>query len=164
MNLTRNTKEKCIMARLMRQGQKHQKNFSLAKHGTWEAAERAASKWVNKQKKLLPPSEMNAKGRMSSRNQSGVVGVYLARRTVRKPSGKEYEYWSWCARWPECPVAGGIAWRISRNLSEDDAFALAVLTREMETADRDQVRKKLARVRGRASHEAIMEKKMLALV
>ena len=163
MNLTRNVQEKYVMARIMRQSIMHQKNFSVKKYGSWKAAEKAGAQWVEQKKKILPPSQMNAKGRMTSRNQSGVVGVYLASRTVRKPNGKEYEYWSWSSRWPECPRKGGLAWNISANLPEDDAFVLAVLTREMETIDRDKVRKKFARIKGKASHKAILDKKLIEL-
>jgi hypothetical protein len=41
MYLTKNIKEKCVMARVMRQKKKHQRNFTLKEHGTWKKAARA---------------------------------------------------------------------------------------------------------------------------
>ena len=63
------------MARLMRKGVNHQKNFTLAKYGTWAKAEAAAQRWVKVQLKTLPPVD-SGKGRMTKRNESGFVGVY----------------------------------------------------------------------------------------
>lgn len=150
------------MARIMRQCKMHQKNFALKDYGSWEAAEAAASAWIDKQKKILPPSQMNAKDRMTSRNRSGVVGVYLSRQVIRRPSGKEYEYWRWTARWPGCPQSGGVSWQIGESLEEDDAFALAVLSRQMESTDRYHIMSELARIYGSKRHLKIMAKKQIA--
>jgi hypothetical protein len=158
MHVTRNEREKYVMARIMRKAKLHQKNFTLKQFGTWEAAEAAARKWRDAQLEFLPPSEMNAKGRkdvMTSRNHSGVVGVHLARRLLRKKNGREYEYWRWIAEWPGCPFSGGVGWSI-RTLGDDDAFALAVLCRRMETISRRKVLEGLERIYGTAEHEAIM--------
>ena len=46
MHLTRNETEKCVMARIVRQRQLYQKNFTLRQFGTWTKAETAAKKWV----------------------------------------------------------------------------------------------------------------------
>jgi hypothetical protein len=75
MHTTKNKPSKCVMARLMRKGVNHQKNFTLAQYGTWAKAEAAAQRWVKAQKKKLPPVE-SGKGRMTTRNESGFVGVY----------------------------------------------------------------------------------------
>ena len=152
------------MARIMRHCEMHQKNFSLRRFETWEAAEKEGRKWIRKQKKILPPSRMNEEGRMTSRNNSGVVGVYLAKTVRNKPSGKKYEYWKWIARWPNCPVKGGVTWTVNDETSDDDAFALAVLSREMRSADKDEIRKKLSRIYGGKNHSKIMEMKGIALV
>lgn len=151
------------MARIMRDSEMHQKNFSLSRFESWEAAEKEGRKWIKKQKKILPPSRMNEEGRMTSRNQSGVVGVYIAKTVRRKPNGKEYEYWKWIARWPDCPVKGGVAWTINEETPDDDAFALACLTREMRSADKEEVRGRLSKIRGRKEHLRIMEGKLLVL-
>jgi len=151
------------MARIMRDAKMHQKNFSLARYGTWEAAEKEGRKWIKKQKKILPPSRMNEQGRMTSRNRSGVVGVYIAKTVRRKPNCKEYEYWKWIARWPDCPAKGGVTWTINDETSDDDAFALAFLAREMRSADKDKVQRKLSKIYGSKKHSKIMEQKQLVL-
>ena len=158
MHLTRNTKERCVMARIMRRAQMHQKNFSLGQYGSWEAAENAAKKWRDEQLQILPPSVMNAKDRMTVRNHSGVVGVHLAPHRIRKKNGREYEYWRWVARWPGCRNSGGVAWSI-RTLGDDDAFALAVLSRKMEEVNRYVVMTALEKIYGDKEHLAIMELK-----
>ncbi len=158
MHLTRNEREKCVMARIMRHAKLHQKNFTLKQFGTWEAAEAAAKEWRDAQLEFLPPSQMNAKGRtdvMTSRNHSGVVGVHLGRHLLRKKNGREYEYWRWIAGWPGCPLSGGVSWSI-RTLGDDDAFALAVLSRRAQTASRGKALEELGRIYGTPEHEAIM--------
>lgn len=151
------------MARIMRDAKMHQKNFAVSRFESWEAAEKEGRKWIEKQKKILPPSRMNEEGRMTSRNRSGVVGVYIAKTIRRKPNGKEYEYWKWIARWPRCPIKGGVTWTINEETSDDDAFALAFLSREMRSADKDEIRDKLSKIYGSKEHLRIMEEKMLIL-
>src|SRR5437867_2017213 len=131
MHLTLNRQEKCVMARIMRQKKRHQKNFTLKQYGTWRAAIRAARKWMNEIAPGLPPL-MRSKGRMTKRNRSGYVGVHLARRLIRKPNGNEYEYWRWLATWPGCPFTGGVGWSVTWY-GDDDAYILAVLTHKAET-------------------------------
>ena len=88
MNITRNVESKCVMARVMRFKKKYQANFTLKDYGTYEAAERAAKRWVAGKKKVLPPP-LTSKDIMTVRNQSGVVGVRLASSFKRKPNGLE---------------------------------------------------------------------------
>jgi len=151
------------MARIMRDAKMHQKNFSLGNFETWEAAEKEGRKWIRKQKKILPPSRMNEEGRMTKRNRSGVVGIYIAKTTRKKASGRVYEYWKWIARWPDCPVSGGVTWTVNEETSDEDAFALAFLAREMRSVDKDEVRKKLSKIYGKEEHLKIMESKLLKL-
>ena len=136
----------------------HQKNFTLKQYGTWNKAEIAAKKWRRAQLKVLPEIVMNSKNRMTSRNQSGKVGVHLARSFRRKRKGRDYEYWRWIARWPGCPYTGGIGWSIL-SLGDDDAFALAFLSREMETISRPKVLGELERIYGGKRHKEIMKLK-----
>jgi hypothetical protein len=157
MHLTPNLKEKYMMARIMRRAKMHQQYFTLKQYGSWDAAEAAARKWVKSQLEILPPAEMNARNRMTSRNHSGVVGVYLSHHVVRRKH-REYEYWRWTARWVGCPYSGGLTWSIT-TLGDDDAFALAVLGRRMETVDRDKVLKRLQEIYGTGAHEEIMKLK-----
>lgn len=106
-------------------------------HGSWEAAEEAADKWIGRMERTLPPP-ITAKNLMTRRNTSGVVGVHPRREIIRKPSGKEYEYYYWVARWPGCRLKAGVKWAI-HTYGEDDAFVLAVLCRELETEAKDHV-------------------------
>jgi hypothetical protein len=71
-NTTRNTSSRCVMARITRNGEKHQKNFTLRQYGTWKAAQAAADKWVAETKRALPPPAPR-KDRMTRRNSSGIV-------------------------------------------------------------------------------------------
>lgn len=155
MNLTRNTEEKCVMARVMRKGKRHQRNFTLKQFKTWAAAEEAASRWVRAKLKVLPPSEMNARDRMTVRNHSGIVGVNKTKHVIRKSTGQEYEYWRWTAKWPGCRNSGGLSWYISR-FGDDDAFVLAALTRKMESICRPEIVARLEAIKGKQDYEAIL--------
>ena len=137
MYLTKNTKERCVMARVMRQKKMHQENFSLKAYGTWPKATSAAKRWLNKTLQTLPP-KMASKDRMTSRNHSGVVGVNRDRGIVRKQNGNVYEYPRWIARWPGCKYHGGLSWSV-KQFEEEGAFVLAVLSRRRETINRDTI-------------------------
>ncbi len=157
MHTTRNTRQKAVIARITRQGKLYQQNFPLSQHKTWEKAEKAAQKWVKDTLPTLPPSARRA-GRMTSRNTSGVVGVWRASTTVRKANGKNYRYNRWVARWPGCPLRGGVFWGAA-EYGEDGAFVLACLTREMETADRDEVLAKYEKVAKTKKFQSYLEKR-----
>lgn len=161
MNLTRNEPSKCVMARIMRRGEQHQKNFSLRKYQTWESAEQAAKRWVNKMKKELP-SETPRKGRMTKRNSSGVVGVWpIIDR--HKRDGHSYEYARWGARWPECPVKGGIRFSVN-EYGDDDAFILACMAVKDEETDREQLIKKLKRFKKTKQCQKLLDLKQVQFV
>jgi len=124
------------MARISRNGEKYQENFTLNEYRTWKAAQAAADKWVRKMKRELP-AQKPAKGRMSRRNESGVVGV---RAFVDKSKG--HHYCRWYAKWPGCPNAGGVSFSAD-ILGDNEAFLCAYLARTHETVDREWVMKKL---------------------
>ena len=139
MYLTKNTKEKCVMARVMRQTRMHQANFSLKKYGTWGKAIRAARQWLNKMLPTLPPKiESSSKDRMTWRNHSGKVGVHRSAGIVRKRNGNVYECPRYIARWPGCKYRGGLSWSV-KQFEEEGAFVLAVLSRERQTINRDKI-------------------------
>jgi hypothetical protein len=142
------------MARIHRNGTRHQKNFSLREYKTWEAAKRAGGEWVKEQLKKLPPRTFS-KGLMTVRNTSGAVGVYRHRQVIRKPSGQEYEYYSWVARWPGCKFKGGVKWSILQ-FGDDDAFVLAVLCRQMEAENSTRVMEAWESISGTKEYRAIL--------
>lgn len=135
-NTTRNKTSKCVMARISRNGEKYQENFTLREYRTWKAAESAAEKWVKKMKKQLP-APASRKNRMTKRNSSGVVGVWAF-----LDDSKTNSYCRWYARWPGCPNRGGVSFSADK-LGDDDAFACAYLARTQETTDREWILKKL---------------------
>lgn len=161
MHTTRNKASKCVTARIMRQGEKHAKNFTLREYRTWKAAEAAAQKWVKKMlRELPPPSERE--GRMSVRNSSGVVGVWPS--IDRRKSGKRIlEYCRWGARWPDCPYRGGIRFSVS-IYGDDDAFVLACLAVQNKTVDRDWLEKKLKRIKGKKTYQEYLDQKNVEFV
>ena len=139
MYLTKNTKERCIMARVMRQTKMHQANFSLKKYGTWSKATRAAKLWLKKTLPTLPPRvESSSRDRMTRRNHSGVVGVYRSPGIVKKRNGNVYECPRWVARWPGCKYHGGLSWSV-KQFEDEGAFALSVLSRRRETINREAI-------------------------
>ena len=137
MYLTRNQQEKCVVARVMRGTKLHTQYFTLKQYGTWEEAERAGRKWLRDLLPILPP-KISSKGRMTRRNHSGIVGVYLSAGIVRKRNGQEYSCPRWVARWPGCQLSGGLSWSI-KQFEDDGAFVLAVLARRLESVDRDRL-------------------------
>jgi hypothetical protein len=149
------------MVRIMRQGKMYQKNFSKKKYGGWGKAKAAAAEWRDEQLKILPPKVMNAEGRMSSRNTSGAVGITLSCANFNaEREGREY--WSWKSKWPNCEFKGGIGWSV-KKYGQDDAFALAVLSRELRTVDRDVILSKFKKLKGTKKLQKIYDLRALDL-
>jgi hypothetical protein len=144
------------MARVMRQKQKHHKNFSLKKCGSWSKAMCAARLWVKKKLPKLPP-KISSKGRMTRRNHSGEVGVHRSPGIVRKRDGNVYECPKWVARWPRCPNKGGISWS-EKQFEHKGAFVLAVLSRRHETINRDKILTEFESILGTKKYAEIVSK------
>jgi len=161
VHLTRNTQEKCIMARIRRQNKLYQKNFTLKHYRTWKAAEIAAAKWV---KKVLPslPAAIPIKDRMTKRNTSGVVGVRLTE-SIRTKNGKEYCDWRWIAFWPDCPYAGGIGWSVNKY-GDERAFVCACLARKWESIDRVRIEREFFKIDGTKKIQKILDQKLIDVV
>lgn len=157
--ITWNIEMKCIMARVMRLGKRHQRNFTLHQYGTYEAAERAAKRWNSGMHKVLPPPT-TTKGIITARNSSGVVGVKICR-DVRKKNGCEYVSWKWLAFWPQCRFSGGLGWSINKH-GDNDAFVLAVLSRRYEIIDRNILLKELDRISAKDEYQEILALKNLS--
>lgn len=135
-HLTRNNRERCVMARVQRGGRRLQENFSVKKNGSWEAAEAAARDWLAPILPTLPPVP-TSKNRMTKRNHSGVVGVHFTDGKRVLKSGIEADYPSYIARWPGCK--GGVSFMLSTYNGEDNAFIHASICRKLETKDRAAV-------------------------
>ena len=136
-HVSRNVQERCVKASVMRQRKLYRKYFTLKQHGSWERAEADAKRWVKSFIKTLPP-EVSREGRMTKRNRSGVVGVYRSKGIVKKPNGKVYSCPRWIARWPKCPLSGGLSWSVLQ-FDEDGAFALAVIGLRKKSVNREEV-------------------------
>lgn len=148
------------MARIMRNGETHQKNFTLAQYKSWDKAERAARRWVNKLLRELPPRKSTA-GLMTERNSSGIVGV-SPRSELSVRNGRSYAYQGWTACYPGCR-RGGISFSVSKY-GDDDAFVLAALAVELKTVDREVLEKRLKRIRSQKKYARILENKELIFV
>lgn len=157
--LTQNEQERCVMARISRQRHRYQANFTLARYGTWEKANRAARKWVRETLPTLP-APISSKGLKTSRNTSGVVGVRLANAT-RTKGGRAYPDWRWVAFWNECPQSGGIGWSVNKY-GDDAAFVCACLARQSESIDRTEIEKKYARLVGTKRHATLLAQKRIS--
>ena len=159
MHLTINEPMQCVMARIVRQRQRHQKNFLLSEYRTWERATAAARKWVKATLAELPEA-IALKDRKTTRNTSGVVGVRLADATRRK-DGKVYPDWRWVAFWTGCPKSGGLGWSVNKY-GDSRAFVSAYIARRLELTDRDAVDAEVDRLRGTPEYRAIVRLKRVS--
>lgn len=165
-NVNRNVHENCVMARVSRDGKRHQQNFSLRDYGSWEAAERAGAVWVRKKLSELPPPK-TTRGIMNVRNTSGVVGVNLGVTVRKMQNGNVHLYPRWTARWPGCPHKGGLSIKIVYNgvtdsefhLNEKEAFVLAVLALENEEISRDRLQSLYASIKGSSKYKSILARR-----
>jgi hypothetical protein len=124
------------MARVSRGDQRHYRCFAVSRYAGWECAEAAARLWLRGVMALLatlPPRE----NRLSARNRSGVVGIFLHRSFHRLKSGQIAAYPGYVARWPGSPI--GSKWMFATSGGEEGAFLRACLARELRSADRCRV-------------------------
>jgi hypothetical protein len=136
MNVTRNLQAKCVRAKVMRRGKLYQDYFTVRNFRTWAKAEAAARRWTKALLARLPPP-LPREGRLTKKNKSGIAGVYRSAGQLQRANGRKYSSPRWVARWPECPLRGGVSWSV-RQFSEEGAFALAVICLDQKTADREQ--------------------------
>lgn len=157
--ITVNETEKCVMARITRNKELHQANFTLKRYKTYERAEAAAKRWV---KATLPelPEPVTVRGMKTARNTSGVVGVRLANAT-RVRNGNVYPDWRWVAFWPGCPFSGGVGWSVNKY-GDDIAFVSAYLARQWELADRGQIEAELSKPKNSRQIKRVLKLKQLA--
>ena len=156
-NLTRNETSGCIMVRVMRSKQRFEENFTLKQHGSWEAAEKAAKKWLKSIQAELP-SSLPVKNRKTRRNGSGVVGVSL-KTSVKHGEHEDWTHHSWLAFWPGKP--GGSGWGIDKY-GDERAFVCACLARQHETTDRVFIENEHHRIKGTAAYKKLLSQKLLS--
>jgi hypothetical protein len=162
-NITRNIAENCVVLRFRRQHQSWHETFTLSKYGnSWEKAEKAAKRRRAILIKELP-EPATCKGLMTKRNQSGAVGVHFSQRKHVTPSGKVYYYPHFYAKWPGCPKRAGIGWSVNQYGFED-AFALAFLSREMESVERKEILAKFKSVQRTKRYKEITDQCQLEWV
>jgi hypothetical protein len=135
-HLTRNKRERCVMARVQRAGRRFYRCFAVRRHGSWEAAEAAARLWLRPVLAALAASPPAAE-RPSVRNRSGVVGVFFRPQGRILKSGRSAAYPAYVARWPGAKAA--VKWMFASSGGEEGAFLRACLCRELQTADRLRV-------------------------
>lgn len=160
-HLTRNERERCVMARVQRTGLRFYRCFALRRHGSWEAAEAAARLWLRPvlaQLATLPPGLR----RPTLRNRSGVAGVFFRTRPRLLKSGRTAAYPAYVARWPGAPAAG-VTWMFTSSGGEDGAFLRACLSRELATADRLRVEWAVRALSPERRDELLALKRPLAL-
>lgn len=162
-NITRNVAENCVVLRFRRQHQNWHETFTLSKYGnSWEKAEAAAKRRRTILLKELP-EPASRKGVMTDRNQSGAVGVHFSQRKHTAPNGNVYYYPHFYAKWPGCPKRAGIGWSVNRS-GFDEAFVLAVLSRELESVDRKKILDAFKRIKRTKRYQKIVDQCQLEWV
>jgi hypothetical protein len=94
---------------------------------------------------------------MTRRNHSGEVGVHWSPGIVKKPNGNVYGCPKWIAKWPNCPNKGGISWT-EKQFEHEGAFVLAVLSRRLETINRDKILTEFESILGKKKCAEIVSK------
>ena len=155
--VTRNKSTKCWLARIRRHKQNYSQYFFDKDWEGKDAAHQAALKWYADKLALLPP-KIPTKNIKTRRNHSGVVGVYLSKGIQNKPSGAQYSYPQWVARWPGCPKRGGVLFR-ANTYGEEGSFVMAVLCRRMETLDMKQIHNAFLAAKASSQYNDILKLK-----
>lgn len=148
------------MARVTRNKVQHSKNFSLTEYGSWSKAEQAAKEWLETIKRDLPPPA-TSRDRLTARNNSGYVGVALKSSTRQLAEGDVSFDYAWHAFWPDNPI--GTRWAVNKY-GDDSAFVHAVLSRQLESTDREEVEAQFKKISGKRAFRQILEQKALELV
>jgi hypothetical protein len=136
-HLTDNISSKCFVFRHPNLFEHKSVVFSYAHNQDKQVIREKAINFAVKMNEALGPvPPRSPEGRMSSRNKSGIVGVY-PKRSLAKRNG--LYYYSWAARWNGCPFPGGISWPCI-EWTDNGAYILAELSRKMRPTNRDGAR------------------------
>jgi hypothetical protein len=150
-HLTENIPSKCFVFRHPNLSNRKTVPFSYTRGGDREAAKAKAIAFAMKMNVALGPvPPKSVEGRMSSRNNSGIVRVN-AKRDLKR--GRFYYCWN--VRWKGCPQPGGVSWPCLTH-TDDGAYVLAALTLKMRTISRPRVIEEYERIRGTPKAKEIL--------
>ena len=135
------------MVRLSRNGNTTHEWFADAKHGGKDKAEKAAARRFRQLLKEAPPPA-SVKGRLTSRNHTGQVGVHIAHDVGRRTDNNEY--YSYVASWTDKKGRYRTVKFSWNKYGKRRAFALAALAREFESNDREWIEAEFLRRGGDA--------------
>jgi hypothetical protein len=152
-HLTDNVSSKCFVFRHPNLFQRKSVVFSYAHNRDKQTVKEKAINFAVKMNDSLGPiPPRSPEGRMSSRNKSGIVGIYPKRSLAKR---NRVYYYSWAARWKGCPRPGGISWPCIEH-TDNGAYILAALSHEMRTTNRDRVIEEYEKVKGTPKSKAIL--------
>jgi hypothetical protein len=106
--------------------------FSYRRGKDHEGVLAEALHYAHEKNQELGPTPKPAKGLLTLRNTSGVVGVNLDQQII-----KENTYYSWAARWPG--NRAGVRFSINSWGGDEKSFLLACISRELESKDRELI-------------------------
>jgi hypothetical protein len=146
-NIVRNYARNYVRIRFRRQGKVWEESFSISKYdNSWEKAEQAAIDRREILAKELPERGKSRLGIMTSHNNSGVVGVSLQHSNATSSNGTVHRYPCFEASWRVESRNVVIRWGVKKH-GFKDAFVLAVLSRRMESKDREAVLAEFEKIR-----------------
>ncbi len=125
------------MVRIARSGNRIHQYFSDSKYGGKRKALAAAKSAYEELLEELGPAENSTRDKLTSRNTTGVVGVHVAYSQDNRYPG--CEYYAYCASWVTEDgkrEKASFAWN---KYGEDQALQLAILARQQQITDREQV-------------------------
>lgn len=125
------------MVRIARSGNRVHQYFSDSKFGGKRKALAAAKTAYANLLEELGPAENSTRDKLTSRNTTGVVGVHVAYSQDNRYPG--CEYYAYCASWVTEDgkrEKASFAWN---KYGQDQALELAILARQQQITDRDQV-------------------------
>jgi hypothetical protein len=91
---------------------------------------------------------------MTKKNHSRVVGVYRTPGILKKKNGNVYSCPRWVARWPKCPLRGGLSWSV-KQFDEEGAFVLAYLGLKKKSVNRGRGLAEFDSIFGTKEYDAI---------
>ncbi len=157
LGLTDNKAEKQFVFRRYKNGKFYYRGFSYCRGKKKAEVKKAALAFAHETNERLGPTTTTPKGTKTSRNTSGVVGVGLARNVVNG-----HEYYSWVARWPGNQA--GTRFSVNACGSENKAYLMACVARELETDDREKIERAYRRWRQSGKAQKFLSRKQLKLV